>query len=229
MISLSRTDASQTRSQSLSSPSQSPSSSSGPSVNLGHLGVVIGGVVGGAIGLTLLLLTIRLLRLRRLRNLSREHQPSPFREKFESAQSGTAFSPDEYAHGPGQLENGNVNDNHENSPRASSARRVSQFPSASPPQVLIPEDDALIQSISEARVAQDPTRTFQSTPSQPSGLVNNSTAHTNEERTQIARSETTERDMQLVGVLISLIRAFRGDEGESSGPGMAPPAYSTSE
>jgi hypothetical protein len=61
------------------SPSHSPSSSSGPSVNSdhSHAGAITGGIVVGAIiFITLLVLNLLHLRRRRLRNLSRELLPS---------------------------------------------------------------------------------------------------------------------------------------------------------
>jgi hypothetical protein len=78
-----RTDTSQGNTQSISSPSQSPSSLSDPSANSDHsnTGAIIGGAVGGALAVfLLLLLTLLLIRLKRLRNQ---------RERSDSAQLDT--------------------------------------------------------------------------------------------------------------------------------------------
>jgi hypothetical protein len=279
MTALFRTDTSLT----VPSPSQSPSP--GPSGNSGHLDAIIGGAAGGAIALILLLLTLFLLRERRLRNLSRERQPSVFilpgpqessiirqsqgllqpisarirnmgpgiddtrngsREKSESTQSDNASAFRSGGYTNGQLGNGSRNDSHENLPQAASIRYVSPAPSPSPPRaastrrvspdpsprptsVMISQDDTLIQSISRTIMAQGPARPFKSTPNQPPGLVGNSppAVDTSEEPPLVVGNETTERDIQLAGALVNLIRAVRGEGVDSSGTstGMAPPAY----
>jgi hypothetical protein len=130
-----------------------------------------------------------------------------------------------------QTVSGHENRNgHEDLP--ASTKHVLQPPSPSLPQAVISEDDALIQTISRTIAAHREVHTSDLThnPNRyplPSSVINPPNAQINEELALVANNGTNDRDTELAGVIVNLIRDFRHrNRGEaSSTAGTAPPAY----